>query len=476
MNNRDVNPKTKTTMKMASLTIMNPSFVFFLLLHISFVAVLSLPTKIPNPTTTIPATANSMIASTISNRSLRPHVMLLLNGNGLDDESENTDVVDDDGDENNDDASTDFSGNSNKKDDDGDDDTTIIDEARVFESTVLSRHACTRFRRYAEPLSLPTDSSDSVSGNNDLTPTPLRASIPDPTVINQSLQCLDLSRRAPSGFNVQPYRLLAVSDAKGREQLAKHCIGRNADRVRDCDMAVLFLADRQCVKDGGRLNDLVIGKLESTKTKSMAKAGTTTAMKEDDVGSDSNKKKMTKTIRRRLRKLRILVLLFSSGWPLPRPISTVTSFGIRTGVSILAFLLRKLNIDYPLPTLQSADAWSTKNVSMVAMTYMLACASRKIDTCPMEGYNSSGIRRSMGISSRYGLPLIVVAGTSYDRKEENSSSNENVAVVSMPTDDAGMGHGTGDGATLRFPSEDIVFHYDGKFGTPARIPPRSSSY
>eukprot|EP00523_Entomoneis_sp_CCMP467_P009195 CAMPEP_0168737690 /NCGR_PEP_ID=MMETSP0724-20121128/10527_1 /TAXON_ID=265536 /ORGANISM="Amphiprora sp., Strain CCMP467" /LENGTH=115 /DNA_ID=CAMNT_0008784969 /DNA_START=95 /DNA_END=442 /DNA_ORIENTATION=- len=50
---------------------------------------------------------------------------------------------------------------------------------------------------------------------------------------------------------------------------------------------------------------------------------------------------------------------------------------------------------------------------MVAMTYMLCCASRGLATIPMEGINAWGIKHVLRIpQGRYAIPLIVSTGLS----------------------------------------------------------------
>eukprot|EP00559_Dactyliosolen_fragilissimus_P008504 CAMPEP_0184868162 /NCGR_PEP_ID=MMETSP0580-20130426/29408_1 /TAXON_ID=1118495 /ORGANISM="Dactyliosolen fragilissimus" /LENGTH=106 /DNA_ID=CAMNT_0027368871 /DNA_START=1096 /DNA_END=1416 /DNA_ORIENTATION=+ len=97
------------------------------------------------------------------------------------------------------------------------------------------------------------------------------------------------------------------------------------------------------------------------------------------------------------------------------------------------------------------------------MTYMLACTSRNIQTCPMEGFNVGGIRKVMGIPRRYGIPLIVSTGTAF----HNASQ-----ITTDEKDDAGMAHGpsTLDGNTIsvteRYPMDEVIFDGSRGFGVP----------
>jgi len=141
-------------------------------------------------------------------------------------------------------------------------------------------------------------------------------------------------------------------------------------------------------------------------------------------------------------KIQVLVGLFSQGFPWPYWFSGPLSWGIRLGARIVSWMTRRRLV---VPTLSSADVWAQKNTMLVAMAYLLACSSRGIATCPMEGYCAWGIRQLLHIPRRYSIPLIVATGMPYQRPTRSS-------------DDAGMTHGsTKDTMTLRYPSEQIIF-------------------
>lgn len=335
--------------------------------------------------------------------------------------------------------------------------------AEEFDAVVNARYACTRFQRYQEAS---RDNNSAISINNTSTSSPT-ASISNPSVVEKSHQCIALSQRAPTGFNAQPYRVILVHSKEDKERLSQYCLGRNADRVRDSDCTAVFLADRECGRDGKRFADFLVENMDPP-----------TSVDNGDSTAISSATPKTKTSRTRralskqaLFKLRILILLFSSGYPLPRFLSVPLSFGVRIGVSIISFLARCLhsmkqsfqllskilpsNIQL-LPTLSSAETWSQKNTMLVAMTYMLACTSRGLATCPMEGVDASGVRKVLGVPrGRYSIPLIVSAGVPYRR-------NGGV-VEDEETDDVGLSHGSDD-MSPRFPLDEVV--YGNAFGKP----------
>lgn len=206
-----------------------------------------------------------------------------------------------------------------------------------FDDVVNSRYACTRFHRYKE----------STSDANDSHPTGT-ASRSDPEIVKSARDCLDISRRSPSGFNAQPYKLLMVHSHSKKEALAKYCLGRNADRVRDSDCTVVFLADKECLREYKRYGRFLDGR-------------------------SSDKQKITSKWAKR--KIQGLILLFSSGWPLPRFVANPVSFMLRVGVSAVSVCTRRKVL---VPSLGSADTWASKNTMLVAMTYMLACTSKSL--------------------------------------------------------------------------------------------------
>ena len=297
--------------------------------------------------------------------------------------------------------------------------------AVAFDSINRCRYACTRFRRHAEPEKEPAQIT-AQEGKNKTIAEPT-ASESDKIVVRQALHCLNIARRAPSGFNSQPYRLLLVSSVKAKEALAKCCHGRNADRVRDSDCTVLFLADREWGRDLTRFGTFL------------------------DNGNENNP--ISKWMKR---KIQLLVLLFSSGYPLPRFLAAPISFLVRSIIGFIGAITRRRLL---VPTLSSAETWSTKNTMLVAMSYMLAATSRGLATCPMEGVWAPGIKRALGIPRRYAIPLIVSTGTPYHTPTTDSDE----------ADDIGMPHGTGsDKATPRYPLADIVFA--DVFGSEAMLP------
>ena len=284
-----------------------------------------------------------------------------------------------------------------------------------FENIANSRYACTRFFRNLSPTIPNNDGTNNMNenDNNDIVASGTQG---NPEVVKKAKEALIISQRAPTGFNAQPYRAVLVSDPRVKEQLSQYCLGRNADRVRDSDCTVVFVADCQCTRDFSNLQQLIIS---------------------------TSKKPLSKWM---LRKIQILIALFSSGYPLPRILSNFLSYCIRTSITLLGIVTRHKVL---LPSLATSETWATKNTMLFAMMYMLSCTSKNIVTCPMEGFQAAGIKRILHIpqGGRFKIPLIVSTGLPYKGNDES--------------DDAGMTHGRG-GKQQRF-SQDVVIFENDKF-------------
>ena len=330
---------------------------------------------------------------------------------------------------------------------------------QLFDNVINARYACTRFQRYQETT------SSAATNTNYTTITSTTASISNPSVIAQAIQCLSLAQRAPTGFNAQPYRIILVHDAHQKTALSQYCLGRNADRIRDSDCTAVFLSDEEVGRDWDKFRDFMIRNMDAQDKEVTATTERKTTIKTNN-GKSRTRRSLSKAA---LKKMRILILLFSSGYPLPRVLSQPFSYILRFGLSILATFTRWLHVtkqqltsnnqstiskyfckllpsnSFILPTLSSSETWAQKNTMLSAMTYMLACTSRGLSTCPMEGFDAQGIRNILGVPRRFGVPLIVSTGTSYRGVEDEG------------VDDVGVSHGNGGMSSPRYPMEDIVF-------------------
>ncbi|GMI61942.1 hypothetical protein ScalyP_jg4948 [Parmales sp. scaly parma] len=252
----------------------------------------------------------------------------------------------------------------------------------IFESIVFNRYAAGRF----DP--------------DFVIPIPLLSSI------------LKLSLRAPTSFNSQPYRIVSIQDHATKQKLSKFCIGRNADRVRDCSALVVFCADNH---SGSRINIRRLRRFFQSHP----------AVPQSPSSS---------------LRTSLLISFFASSYPfLPRFLSRIISFFVRLAINTINLLkIREQRL--VLPTLTSAETWATKNTMLVASTFMLAASSRDLETCPMEGFNQSGIRKVLNLSRKFTIPIIIATGKRLERVEDFA---DGVGVVHSNS------RGTGSKASMR---------------------------
>ena len=247
------------------------------------------------------------------------------------------------------------------------------DHTKAFEVSVLNRYACKKFQR-----------ADGTESDSKV------ASVSDPAVVQTARHALDLARLSPSAFNTQPYRIVLVHSTDQKLALSRFCLGPNRQRVLDSDCTAVFLADRQILKTIRRLAEF-------------------------SQAADPHN--------RPLRKLDMLYLsVFSSGYPIPRFLSSAISFLLRVAVGTIDFFLRRIVGKCEFPSLSSSETWASKQVAMVAMTYMLACSASGLATIPMEGINASGIRKVLKVpQSRYAVPLLVSTGKALTKNRRETS-------------------------------------------------------
>jgi nitroreductase len=260
----------------------------------------------------------------------------------------------------------------------------------AFDATILRRHSCKRFRRHDGFIrsterrtneTLAARVLHRIRSRLSNKSSELPASVSNPRIVQLAAECLEIARQVtPSAYNIQPYQMVLVHSPEAKQALSRYCLGPNTQRILDADCTVVFLADRQIC------NTFLVNNRFRLFYENV-------------------------TPRKRLRRtIQFYITLFSSGYPLlPRVISSMVSFVVRTCVSIVHLFSDPL-FHYPMPTLASAETWSSKQTTMLAMAYMLTCTSRSLATIPMEGFHAGGIRKMLKIPRRFAIPLIVATG------------------------------------------------------------------
>jgi nitroreductase len=284
----------------------------------------------------------------------------------------------------------------------------------LFDNIVRQRYACKRFRRY-----------DNCEYSNS------RASPSNPHIVSIAMECLELARQGtPSAFNTQPYCMVMVHTPEQKQALARYCLGPNHQRVLDADCTVVFLADREVCRSLHRFRHFY-------------------------------RTAISQTGRALPWKTQLYIAIFSSGYPIPRVLAAPISFFFRSAMSFLHIFSNWI-FSYPLPTLASAETWASKQTTMVAMTYMLACTARELVTIPMEGINVRGIRRALQIPRRFTIPLIVTTGVPY-------TNNTTTQISSMSDiNRSSLQNELYRPKSRRYPMEDAIFN--NSYGVPALSP------
>lgn len=227
----------------------------------------------------------------------------------------------------------------------------------TLDEAILNRYSCKKFRRYRQENITSSISEFVPAMNKEPLLTLPSASESDPSVVQRSIESLNLARRTPTAFNTQPYKVVLITSSEQKMAISQYCLGPNRQKVRDSDCTAIFLADKQIMR--------------------------TFPLFRQFITNMGIKKKYRPLTAKALLKMQLYVTIFSSGYPLPRFISSTVSFVVRTCMAWMHFISKWCN--YPLPSLSNAETWSSKQVMMVAMTYMLACTARGLATAPMEG-------------------------------------------------------------------------------------------
>eukprot|EP00468_Gymnochlora_sp_CCMP2014_P004720 CAMPEP_0167762976 /NCGR_PEP_ID=MMETSP0110_2-20121227/13086_1 /TAXON_ID=629695 /ORGANISM="Gymnochlora sp., Strain CCMP2014" /LENGTH=362 /DNA_ID=CAMNT_0007649949 /DNA_START=92 /DNA_END=1180 /DNA_ORIENTATION=+ len=160
---------------------------------------------------------------------------------------------------------------------------------------------------------------------------------------------LSYTMRAPTAFNVQPYKIVIVTDDLLKVRLTGGLMGNNKDKILRAGATAIFLADLEPIE--------LIPELERL---------------------------MPKEWHRELEKSEIKVNL-----EMPR---------------YIRFFGQEVN---------TPREWGAKNTMIAASWYMMAATAFGLATAPIEGFNEEIILDTLGIpKSRYHIPIMIPTGYS----------------------------------------------------------------
>ena len=181
---------------------------------------------------------------------------------------------------------------------------------------------------------------------------------------------LDAARRAPSSFNMQPYRFYWVETEARRREVARLCMGQKP--AATASALVVAVAD--------------IAGLRATsqaQVEWMRRSG----FSEEKVRDYERTSKIGR-------------ILF-----MPGPL------GIFGALKWMLFRLVNVWKVMGMPPLFRRDLfkWATKSTSLACENLMIAAEALEINTCPMEGFDGRRLSRHLGLSTRYHEIVMVIA-------------------------------------------------------------------
>lgn len=190
---------------------------------------------------------------------------------------------------------------------------------------------------------------------------------PDPVPPDLLDKLLEAARWTPSGFNLQPTHFVVVTDPDVKAKLYPACMKQR--QVLEAGATVVFTGDRRVVENNF----------------------------ERVLRQDREAGAINESYERVLR--RNVLLSFSQG---PLGIGWLWK-AVAEGV---------VGRVIPVPSIQAVHKsfWLAKQVSLSAMTFMLAAEVAGLATCPMEGFSEPQVRRALGIPSSHTVVLVVAVG------------------------------------------------------------------
>jgi nitroreductase len=98
-----------------------------------------------------------------------------------------------------------------------------------------------------------------------------------------------------------------------------------------------------------------------------------------------------------------------------------TSFLIGEGHA--ATMIKSIATDFlspvqSMPEIEPVQAWTYKNTSLLAQTFVYAAESHDLATAMMEGFDPRRIKEILCIPDRYAIPLMVATGYKYEEEPE----------------------------------------------------------
>lgn len=176
---------------------------------------------------------------------------------------------------------------------------------------------------------------------------------------------------APSGYNIQPAHFVVVTEEAVKRALCAACMGQK--QILEAPATVVFTGDRRAA--WAHLDRMIA----------------------QEYAAGSMSEGYEKTLRT------YVPLAFGTG-----PAGWGWLWKATLGPVMRWFS--------PVPSLPAVHRsyWLAKQVSLCAMTFMLAATAAGLGTCPMEGYDDRRVRKALGMTGRYQVVLVVPVGYAAD--------------------------------------------------------------
>ena len=177
---------------------------------------------------------------------------------------------------------------------------------------------------------------------------------------------------APSSNNSQPYRLICVRSPVAKAEVARFC------------------HDQRAAASAAALIVQVCGRSFALETLCCFARHLETS------GRDA---KSLAYHRKQLKKARLFLII--GGWPIWAPAVALITL-LMPGAALL-----------PLGG-SGLKHWSVRSSLFAAQSLMLAASAAGLDTCPMEGFNASGLARHLKLGRDCVIPLVIAVGRRAD--------------------------------------------------------------
>ena len=215
----------------------------------------------------------------------------------------------------------------------------LPEEAAIFEKIVLNRKAIKSF-------------------------------IPDKPVPPEVLShILGLTQRAPSGYNLQPWVAVVVSDPEKRKAL--YTASLSQQKILEAPITVVFAANLNALANQSKVISMGVQNGTMTEKEAQQMYQKTTAY-------------------------------LGTG---PLCLFQLAKF---IGGSVIS-MFRPMIVP---PINMKAHVW--KHTMLPVQTFMFAASSHGLDTCPMEGFDERRVREIVGLPSNFSVPVIVSLGYASD--------------------------------------------------------------